>query len=190
MSDSHTIDLIRQGGQPELGKIYETYRKEFLHWITREYHCSEDDSKDIYQVTILILHDNIKAGKLTDMGSSLKTYLFAIGKNIARETIRKAQRNTPIAKERWLREYLIDETEDPTYDTIFSVATRALNALGEPCRRLIEMYYYERKNMEDISIQLHYKNADTAKNQKCKCMARLRKLVERDLTETRISSTL
>lgn len=190
MSDSHIIDLIRQGGQPELGRIYETYRKEFLHWITRDFHCSEDDSKDIYQVTILIFHDNIKAGKLTHMASSLKTYLFAIGKNVAREMMRKAQRDTPIAKERWLKEYLIDETDEPSNDNIFSIATRALHALGDPCRQLIEMYYYERRNMEEISALLHYKNADTAKNQKCKCMARLRRLVERDISATRISSTL
>ena len=77
------IQKIRSGGQTELGSIYEEYRTEFLQWITKEYDCSMDDGKDIYQLTILIFYDNIKKGKLEHLVSSVKTYLFGIGKNLA-----------------------------------------------------------------------------------------------------------
>jgi hypothetical protein len=53
---------------------------------------------------------------------------------------------------------------------------RALNSLGEPCKSLIEAYYIHKKGMTDIAVQFGYTNADNAKNQKYKCLVRLKKL--------------
>jgi RNA polymerase sigma-70 factor (ECF subfamily) len=188
MSENQIIERIRQGGQSELGMIYESYRTEFLQWISKEYHCSEDDSKDIFQLTILIFYDNVKSGKLEHLVSSIKTYLFAIGKNVAKENMRKARRTTPINQEKWLKEHLIDEPDSRIEDDAFIIAKKALEQLGQPCQKLVELFYYEKKSMDEISVRLNYKNAETAKNQKCKCMARLRKLFEQMTTQATINS--
>ena len=190
MSDNEIIERIRQGGQSELAMIYEQFREEFLHWIIRESQCSDDDSKDIYQLAILIFYDNVKTGKLEFLTSSIKTYLFAVGRNVAKENMRKARRNTPINQEKWLKGYLVDELDEPVDDNVFDVAKKALVQLGQPCRQLIELFYYEKKSMEEISLIMNYKNAETAKNQKCKCMARLRKLFEQENFKTTVTTTL
>jgi RNA polymerase sigma factor (sigma-70 family) len=186
MSEDQIIEQIRQGGQAELGRVYELYRDEFIHWATREYQCSSDDSKDIYQVAILIFYDNVKSGKLERLLSSIKTYLFGIGKNVVRENMRKAKRNTSINQQEWLKESLIDEPESPVGEEVFNNTRKALEKLGPPCQKLIELFYYEKKSMEDISAMLNYKNAETAKNQKCKCMARLRKLFDHEISNAAI----
>jgi len=184
MIQNEIIKKIRFGGQTELGLVYAEYREEFLRWITKAYHCSDDDGKDIYQLTILIFYDNIKQGKLETLVSSVKTYLFGIGKNILKEHIRKEKRYTPIHQEKWLKEYLVEEQTQIRDEHAFDVAGVALAKLGSPCRRLIEMFYYEKKSMSEISEALQFKNPETAKNQKCKCMARLRKLFEEELSKT------
>jgi RNA polymerase sigma factor (sigma-70 family) len=186
MTQDEIIEKIRAGGQAELGLIYETYRKEFLHWIVKEYSCSTDDSKDIYQLTILIFYDNIKKGKLEHLVSSVKTYLFGVGKNLVMESRRKSNRNTPLDQEHWLNEHLMDEQDQAPTEDMISHARQALARLEEPCRRLIEMFYYGKKSMEEITIELNYKNAETAKNQKCRCMKRLRKLYEEEHNRTLI----
>lgn len=178
---SEIIQKIRSGGQTELGMIYEEYRTEFLQWITKEYDCSMDDGKDIYQLVILIFYDNIKQGKLEFLVSSVKTYLFGIGKNLAKDNMRKEKKFTPINQEKWLKEYLIDEPDQALDENNFAMAKIALEKLGQPCQRLIELFYYENKNMQEITEAMQYKNPETAKNQKCKCMARLRKLVDQEI---------
>jgi RNA polymerase sigma factor (sigma-70 family) len=188
MTQDEIIQKIKAGGQAELGLVYETYRKEFLHWIVKEYNCSTDDSQDIYQLTILVFYDNIKNGKLEHLVSSVKTYLFGIGKNMVMDLGRKAKRNTPIDKERWLNDYLMDEPDNAPTEQMISSARKALVKLGEPCRQLIELFYYGKKTMEEITSELNYKNAETAKNQKCKCMKRLRKLYEEEQTSTLIDT--
>ncbi|MEJ1239756.1 sigma-70 family RNA polymerase sigma factor [Chryseolinea sp. T2] len=176
MSQEGLIEKIRTQGNEALAMVYENYRDEFLLWITKEFKCSLDDSKDIYQLTIMIFYDNVRTGKLLNLVSSVKTYLFGIGKNLARERQRKEKRIVPIAKEKWLKEYLIDEPEEQLDEGLFALARVALEKLGQPCQRIVELFYFEKKNMTEISEALGYKNPDTAKNQKCKCMARLRKL--------------
>jgi RNA polymerase sigma-70 factor (ECF subfamily) len=183
MMQSEIIEKIRSGGQAELAWIYEEYRQEFLQWIGKEYRCSSDDCKDIYQLTILIFHDNIKQGKLEHLVSSVKTYLFGIGKNIALENMRKEKRYTPINQEKWLKEYLIDDTSQGTDESFFELAKTALEKLGQPCQKLVEMFYYEKKTITEIATAMQYKNPETAKNQKCKCMARLRKIFDIEMTK-------
>jgi RNA polymerase sigma factor (sigma-70 family) len=184
MSEQHIIERLRHGGQTELGVIYEQNRKEFIQWVNKEFNLSTDDGKDIYQMTILIFYDNVKSGKLENLVSSVKTYLFAIGKNVARESMRKAKRTSRINQEEWLKEYMVDEPDNRIEESVFSTAKSALEKLGQPCHKLVELFYYERKSMEEISALMNYKNAETAKNQKCKCMARLRKLFEEELMKS------
>lgn len=189
MSENQILERIRLGGQSELGMIYEAYRSEFIQWITKEFQCSTDDGKDIYQLSILIFYDNVKSGKLEHLVSSIKTYLFGIGKNVARDNMRKQKRNTTINQEQWLKEYLVDEPGNPVEEEAFIAAKRALEKLGQPCQRLIELFYYEKKSMEEISAEMSYKNSETAKNQKCKCMARLRKLYEEETHKTTLTTS-
>jgi hypothetical protein len=53
---------------------------------------------------------------------------------------------------------------------------RALNSLGEPCKSLLKAFYIEKKSMDQIALLFGYTNADNAKNQKYKCLMRLKKL--------------
>jgi hypothetical protein len=53
---------------------------------------------------------------------------------------------------------------------------RALNSLGEPCKSLLEGYYLKKMDMAALANEFGYTNADNAKNQKYKCLMRLKKL--------------
>jgi DNA-directed RNA polymerase specialized sigma24 family protein len=61
-------------------------------------------------------------------------------------------------------------------DAAFSIMNRALNSLGEPCKSLLEGYYLNKKGMQELADDFGYTNADNAKNQKYKCLMRLKKL--------------
>ena len=61
-------------------------------------------------------------------------------------------------------------------DAAFAIMDRALNSLGEPCKSLLEGNYLNKKGMQELASQFGYTNADNAKNQKYKCLMRLKKL--------------
>ena len=53
---------------------------------------------------------------------------------------------------------------------------KAIGSLGEPCKSLLEAYYLQHRNMQEIAVEFGYTNADNAKNQKYKCLMRLKKI--------------
>lgn len=176
MSESSIIERIKAGDQQALTDIYNKYRTEFLQWITNHYKVSMEDAYDLYQVSVVIFYENILKEKLTNLTSSVKTYLFAIGKNKALEKIKKSR---PMTSEDYLLNNIVyeegvEEMEEKE-SAIIKVA-EAMKELGDPCKALLELYYYGRQSMEEIAEQLKYKNADTAKNLKYKCLKRLQKL--------------
>ena len=58
----------------------------------------------------------------------------------------------------------------------FIMMEKAMQHLGEPCKSLLEAYYLQKRNMVEIAENFGYTNADNAKNQKYKCLVRLKKI--------------
>ena len=69
-----------------------------------------------------------------------------------------------------------DLEEHEKRDTEFTMMEKAINSLGEPCKSLLEAFYIQKRNMQEIASSFGYTNADNAKNQKYKCLMRLKKI--------------
>lgn len=180
MDKGSVIERIKSGETSVLKDIYIAYRSEFLMWLTRTYPCTMEDAKDIYQVSVLDLYENVLDNKLTELKSSLKTYLFAIGKNKA------LNQNKQKNKIEYLDEHPeVNLTNDDVEkrrqealhnDEVLDRLDSCLQRLGNPCKALLEDYYYYKKDFQTIRDTMTYKNTDTVKNLRYKCMKRLRKI--------------
>lgn len=164
--------------------IYRAYRNDFIYWAMRHFSCNEEVAKDVFQVAITIFYENIVSGKLTKLSSSVKTYLFAIGKNklhenqVARERdLRIQQYEQEKIKSGFQLESVAGETTEEK-EAMFGMLEKAMNELGEPCRTVLELYYYKDMSIEDIAQKMDYKSSDSAKTQKYKCLTRLKKIVQ------------
>ncbi len=167
------IDRIRKGDKKELEVIYKTYQGEFVSWLCARFKCQEEEAREIYQVTILTFYNNIMGGKLIKLNSSIKTYLFAIGKNKMLEQYKAVQKYTRNVELSFPDE---DYEENDSYERSLQQVEKCLEKLGEPARTLLELYYYHGYSMEKIAGILHYKNAETAKNLKYKSLVKLKKM--------------
>ena len=65
-------------------------------------------------------------------------------------------------------------------DLEFTMMERALGSLGEPYRSLLEAFYIHKHDVQEIAAAFGYTNADNAKNQKYKCLVRLKKIFLRN----------
>ncbi len=177
MSDNEIIASIRDGDHAVTTRTYQKYRREFIMWLMKKYHCPEEDAKEVYQLSFLTFYTQISSAKLTHITSSIKTYLFGIGKNKYYQHQRTENRfvhDTMEHKHNWASE---DDSMNDEQENRYQRLDEALDKLGEPCRQILVMVYYEKRAMEYITDKLGYKNSDTTKNQKYKCMCRLKKLL-------------
>src|SRR3546814_20515362 len=79
IEDQYLLDKLRQDDLTALDEAYVRYKKGFFLF-ARTFSVPEEDIADVYQDTIISLYDNVKNGKIDTLTSSLKTYLFAIGR--------------------------------------------------------------------------------------------------------------
>jgi len=167
------LDLLKTDRTKALTDVYKQHRSEFIGWACKTFGCTPDEAKDVYQNAIIILYENSVNGKLTELNSSVKTYLFAIGKNKLKELARQKNQkeNFSLAAEpEW------EDAVEEIPEEYLQRALLSLEKLGDPCQSLLKDFFYHKYTMAQLTKKYGYKNEDTTKNQKYKCLMRLRKI--------------
>ena len=70
---------LQSKGPEALDAIYLLYKDEFVNFC-RKFNISQDKILDIYQDSMIAFYENVVSGKLSEMSSTIKTYIFSIGK--------------------------------------------------------------------------------------------------------------
>ena len=176
MDDLLLFKLLRQGDFKAFETLYPKYKKEFVSWLKSTYAFGENDSIEVYQQSMVILFENIRDGKLKSLSSSFKTYIFAIGRNKAREHKKKQTRLSSI--DTVFINHSNDEFEEVNLrEEKLRIIEECLSEISEPCKKILVDFYYFKKSISDISQRHGYKNTDSAKNQKSKCLKKFREIV-------------
>jgi len=174
-TDREVILGILNNSEDTLNKLYKAYFAMVLQFILNN-NGNEDDAKDVYQETIIILYNKIKEGDF-ELSSKLKTYIYSVSRRI---WLKKLTQNSKKAGNITDYEDVLAVEEDVEQheekDLQFVKMQSALDHLGEPCKTIIQDFYIHNLSMQDICEKFGYTNTDNAKTQKYKCLQRLKKI--------------
>jgi RNA polymerase sigma factor (sigma-70 family) len=134
-----------------------------------------EDAKDIFQEAMVVLYEKVTSG-MFELNCQLKTYLYSVSRRL---WLRRLQQQSRYLLSDTENEYIAveeDADEHERRDLEFSMMEKAINSIGEPCKSLLEAFYIQKRGMQEIATAFGYTNADNAKNQKYKCLVRLKKL--------------
>jgi RNA polymerase sigma factor (sigma-70 family) len=135
-----------------------------------------DDARDIFQEAMITLYEKAKSESFV-LTCQIKTYVYSVCRRLWLKRLQQLGRY--ITADENLEETVPVEDDLEIHEkrnAEFAIMERALGSLGEPCKSLLEAYYIEKKGMTEIAGEFGYTNADNAKNQKYKCLMRLKKL--------------
>ncbi|MGI9542037.1 MAG: RNA polymerase sigma factor [Cyclobacteriaceae bacterium] len=177
MEEKDIVKKIREGHEQAIVDLYNKYKEEFVNWSYRRYQIDGDDALDIFQDTMIAFYESIQSGKLNQITYQVKTYLFAMAKNLIFNKLKFEKR--------------FDHQADPTDNVAvvniaekdFEITDRhqfmigQLQGLGEPCFSILRLFFYNSYSMEAIAQELNYKNADVVKSQKLRCIKELKNRV-------------
>lgn len=143
-----------------------------------QYNGSEDDAKDLFQEAMIILYEKARKEEF-DLHSKLKTFLYAVCRHLWLKRLQTGSWQLSLPAE--LEEVLpAEETgimnEHEEKDRQFRIMEKTMGSMGEPCKTILEDYYIRKLSMQDIAEKFGYTNSENAKNQKYKCLMRLKKL--------------
>ncbi len=175
--DQQLIAQIKEGNEASLVEVYQRYRPPFIQWAQNSYKVDESTAADVFQDAVICLYRNIVKGKLENLTSSLKTYLFAIGKNVLRKKLQ-----TPVALDHDDDLRVVENLQAEPVDHFAEndrqrLVARLMDTIGEPCRSILQYYYFRGFSMEAIAQAMNYKNENVVKTQKLRCLTSLKKMM-------------
>jgi RNA polymerase sigma factor (sigma-70 family) len=135
-----------------------------------------DEARDIFQEAMIVIYEKAISGSF-ELNCLLKTYIYSVCRRLWLKRLQQLQRYGSLIEN-------VEETvaveEDlelhEKYNNDFTLMEAAMSKIGEPCKSLLDAYYLQKKNMQEIASEFGYTNADNAKTQKYKCLVRLKKL--------------
>lgn len=174
-TEEELIEGVRKNDDRALSALYKMHYSTIQHFIFSN-NGTEQDARDIYQEAFIVFYEKIRTETFV-LQVRVKTFLYSICRNLWLK--RLAERKKFVVKVNDIEETLdlqdiLPQAEDD--EARFSCMGLSLAELGEPCRSLIEDFYIHGKTMTEIVTKFRYTNTDNAKNQKYKCLQRLKKL--------------
>jgi len=160
--------------------IYQEYSRTTSSFMIN-YGASEQDADDVFQETVIAFIDIVQKGKFR-MQSSIKTFLVSIARNIWRNEVKKRQRSD-------YREQQFESGREQTEEDISELISEwekkkqlrdLVYELGEPCRKLLMLFYYENLSMKEILTHLPYENEQVVRNKKYKCLQQLTEIMKQN----------
>jgi len=137
---------------------------------------SADDAKDIFQEAMIVLYEKARSGTF-ELNCQIKTFIYSVSRRL---WLKRLQQQNRFSAPGDSMEAVVPVEEELNQheqrNAEFEMMENAINHLGEPCKSLIEAYYLQKQNMQEIANRFGYTNADNAKNQKYKCLMRLKKI--------------
>jgi RNA polymerase sigma factor (sigma-70 family) len=179
MPKASLITRLQKGDKTALEEVYKAYRRGFINWITYSHKCSDQEAVDIFQYSIISFYENVVEGTLEEMNDAgIKTYLYSIGKN---KLLADNRKQSKISYQEELEDVEF-ETEDLSdfSNERKKLVHETLSKLGEPCSQILKLFYFNNLTPDEIAEIMDYKNGNTVKNLKYKCIQRVKKELNRD----------
>lgn len=137
---------------------------------------SADDAKDIFQETMIVLFEKVRSGSF-ELNCQVKTFVYSVARRL---WLKRLQQQNRYSSPGDSMEPVVPVEDDleahEQRNAEFEMMEKAIHNLGEPCKSLLEAYYLQQQSMQVIAANFGYTNADNAKNQKYKCLMRLKKI--------------
>ncbi|MGZ8541323.1 MAG: RNA polymerase sigma factor [Chitinophagaceae bacterium] len=134
-----------------------------------------DDAKDIFQEAMIVLYEKARSGNF-ELSCQIKTYVYSVSRRLWLKRLQHASRYSGEISGADVVQVEDDIEEHSRRDAEFEMMEKAILGLGEPCKSLLEAFYLQKKNMQEIAASFGYTNAENAKTQKYKCLIRLKKI--------------
>ncbi len=180
LTDAEVIEAVRDRKKLEeaVRYLYRAHFDSLAHFIKTN-SGSEQDAEDYFQEALVVFIELVQQGKFRG-DSSIKTFLYAILRNLWLNELKRRNR----ALHRETQYYENNEKEEASVQTgVWQNETKKqvlslIERLGENCKKILILFYYEELPMKDIFPLMGYESEQVARNMKYKCMKKLSELLD------------
>jgi len=156
--------------------LYQKYQSSILRMVQKN-NGNAEDALDIFQEGVIALWTNIQKDKFQLQDKArISTYLYALCRNIWISRLRKKKTTHSIDDNPHLEIAAeVDEMEEQ--HSRINELEQQFRKLGDACQQILKLFYYQKASMQEIAVAMEI-TENTAKNNKYRCMQRLKAIYE------------
>lgn len=178
--DAELLQQLREGKKTNemVRYLYREHYGLLSHYVLQNQGRTED-AEDMFQEVIVSFIDQVQKNRFRGE-SSVKTYLYSLNRYTWLNELKRRGR-AEAREERYEK-----RQEQLAPDAFAQLADREsrltlqqlLEELGESCRTILLLFYYENRPMKEILQATNYENEQVVRNKKYKCLRQLEQLLE------------
>lgn len=172
-TESELLDQLKNEKNTSFALLYRFYYPSIAAFITRN-NGNRADAEDVFQEAIIVLLQQVRQPGFV-LTASLKTYLFAIARNLWLKRLRDTKRMALTTFDTYTESEetpLPDPHEEPTPD---QKLTTWLTRITLNCQRILKAIFFYEVPMESLMQKMGWKNKHTAANQQYKCIQQVKR---------------
>ena len=178
--ERNQIRVLINAKPKEIRQLYMEHRDVFLSF-GKKFGLDYDDLADIYQESFIALRKHALHGNLDAVKSSLKTYLFGIGKFMIFDLLKEKQKtivyNSSIHQDDESIELIPIEKEKIELSIEQNLLRTNFIKLGKKCQKLLTLFYSEGLTIDEIVEYTNYANGGVVRSQKSRCIKTLKDII-------------
>lgn len=180
MEKEHIKTLVNSNPK-EISSLYYKNRDAFFSF-GKKYGLDYDDLSDVYQEAFIVLRKYALKGKLDSVKSSLKTYLFGIGKFMIYDVLKQKQKTTTydsfvhVAHDTIESVFLEVEDEELTLEQ--NLLRTYFKKLGKKCQEMLTLFYSRGLSIDEIVDFTDYTKGSVVRSQKSRCIKKLKEMIK------------
>lgn len=179
LSDADILKMLRSTDKEDRNKALEylydnTYGSVASYIIKNSGHAA--DAKDMFQESLIVFFEKATAPSF-ELTGSIKNYLHAVCRNLWLKRLRKSGRMVNVEDIEGLGGGSMVEAEEDILDK-YPDAGGLLRKVGDSCRQILTLFYFNRMNMKQIADYLNLANEGVAKNKKARCMQKIKEIAK------------
>ncbi len=180
MEKQHINTLIKSDSK-EITTLYNSNRSAFMGF-GKKYGLNNDDLSDIYQEAFIALRKNAINGKLDTVKSSLKTYLFGIGKFMIYDLLKERKKTISYEPAIHITHNNIETISFELEKDELTLEQRLLHTyfkkLGKKCQLMLTLFYSRGLSNDDIVENTEYSDSSVVRSQKSRCIKSLKEMIK------------
>ncbi len=177
-TDKEYIEGLRLSNDAVIRSVYKKFYPVIARMVLNN-SGTEQEAKDVFQETVLVLYNHVQQQQFS-LTCALQTYLYSVARRLWLKQLHKKHGLFKLDERLYEGEDVAETQSDleayEERDQNIGKMKESMGQLGEPCKALLEDFYTRHLSMDEIAEKFGYTNADNAKNQKYKCLQRLKKI--------------
>ena len=177
-SETDLLDQLKTEDSSSFKLLYELSFPSVASYV-RQNQGNNQDAEDVFQEAIIVLFQKVRNPEFV-LSSSLKTYLYAISKNLWLKHIRDNKIKT-VDNELVLSNKISDTIDIEPETTKEEKVENWLLKITRNCQNILKALFFYEVPMEQLMVKMGWKNKHTSNNLKYKCIQQIKTIKEKDL---------